>query len=240
MKKITTLLLLAFALSSCNSLFVKLYNTKPIIDKKVTWKDAEREVIFIPMVHVSKQEYYDQVKDFVTKKRQDGYAIYYEGVTMTDSLTPAQRDTVYRKARKVLGFHIKGAYDKNSKNRSFVKFKRYVGQSRENTGIDTLQDVRLDMALDKLIPLVGKVGGEDAEIELDDCDFATPLNEKYKCKKPKLWLEYRYALIYGLRNDYITETLVKAPHKKIVILYGSGHRDAIKQAMDKLKLEKVK
>nr|WP_314560779.1 lipoprotein [uncultured Capnocytophaga sp.] len=240
MKRILTLLLLAFALSSCNRLFVKLYNTRPIIDKKVTWRGEDREVIFIPMIHISRQAYYDQVKDFVTQKRQEGYTIYYEGVGMSDSLTAAQRDTVYRKARKILGFHIKGAYDKDGKNRSIPKYKRYVGQNKANTGIDTIRDINLDMTLDKLLPLVATVGGNDGKIELDECDYSTPLNAKYKCKKPKNWIEYRYALSHTYRDNYIKETLIKAPHKKIVIVYGGGHKDAIGEAMKELKLEKVK
>lgn len=104
------ILLIAFSVSSCTRAFITFYNKKDPMKKKSVWVKEEREIIHIPMIHIARQEYYDKVKQFITEKRQQGYAIYYEGVE-TGGETKQEQDTIMMKVRKILCINISGGYD---------------------------------------------------------------------------------------------------------------------------------
>ena len=110
LKKMGAILLIAFSVSSCTRAFITLYNKKDPMKKKSVWVKEEREIIHIPMIHIARQEYYDKVKQFITEKRQQGYAIYYEGVE-TGGETKQEQDTIMMKVRKILCINISGGYD---------------------------------------------------------------------------------------------------------------------------------
>lgn len=110
LKKMGAILLIAFSVSSCTRAFITFYNKKDPMKKKSVWVKEEREIIHIPMIHIARQEYYDKVKQFITEKRQQGYAIYYEGVE-TGGETKQEQDTIMMKVRKILCINISGGYD---------------------------------------------------------------------------------------------------------------------------------
>ena len=110
LKKMGAILLIAFSVSSCTRAFITLYNKKDPMKKKSVWVKEEREIIHIPMIHIARQEYYDKVKQFITEKRQQGYAIYYEGV-VTGGETKQEQDTIMMKVCKILCINISGGYD---------------------------------------------------------------------------------------------------------------------------------
>ncbi|GIJ93690.1 hypothetical protein CAPN002_09080 [Capnocytophaga stomatis] len=109
---------------------------------------GDREVIYIPMAHLGKQAYYDEVKTFVTEKRNQGYKIYYEAVLVdTSAVKKGQLDILSLKTRKLIGYHLSFNYaDKD--NKSLPKcYKKYVGQTLENTGVLQEIDVNADLRL---------------------------------------------------------------------------------------------
>ena len=133
------------------------------------------------MIHLGQPEFYDQIKQFVTQKRNEGYKIYYEKLTYgtSDSLL---QDTLLLKVRKITGFYFKGIYtDKNNETSPFKKgFDSYTRQSEENTGIDLSKDFRVDLNMRQL---VAQIEADHSPIVLDSCDYATPPNAKYNCKQ---------------------------------------------------------
>ena len=223
MKKYLFILsVMALLLSSCAKGIIKLYNIKSPVEKKAVWQKNDRTIIFLPMVHLSKQAYYDEVKEFVTQKRKEGYVIYYEGIGIDTTLTQAQKDTIRLKFRKMLRFDFfnEGKY-KNNPTLPFTAPKKYVAQTLENTGIDPKIDVKADLT-DKQV--IDQIEAKRGKIVLDSCDFATPLDQRYKCKRCKSHTSFS---IRSVRDDYVNSLLSNTSDKKIVLVYGAKHRTFI-------------
>ena len=230
MKKTVLFLSVAFVLLSavsCTRVGVALYNKKDSLKKKTVWVKGDKEIVFIPMIHVAKTGYYEQVKDFLSQKRNEGYIVYYEGLE-NGGETPQQRDTLTLKERKILGFYLSKTYT-DKENESLPNYlKKYVGQNGENTGIDTLRDVRADLTSKEIIAKIERIVGK---IELEPCDFETPLNAPYKCTNYKKRLRYPYVRSY--RDEYLKRLLLNSSDKKIVVLYGQAHTWSIYPALER-------
>ena len=113
-------------------------------------------------------------------------------------------------------------------NKSIPKYlKKYIGQSNKNTGIDTLRDVCADMTYKDMI---AKIETERGKIELEPCDFETPLNAPYKCTQRK---DLGFTFIRTLRDDYLKQLLLNSSDKKIVVLYGQAHTWAVYPALER-------
>ena len=222
MKKTVLFLLAAFVLLSavsCSRVGVALYNKKDSLKKKTVWVKGDKEIVFIPMIHVAKAGYYEQVKDFLSQKRNEGYIVYYEGLK-NGGETPQQRDTLTLKERKILGFYLSKTYT-DKENESLPNYLK-------NTGIDTLRDVRADLTSKEIIAKIERIVGK---IELEPCDFETPLNAPYKCTNYKKRLRYPY--VRGYRDEYLKRLLLNSSDKKIVVLYGQAHTWSIYPALER-------
>ncbi len=221
MKKIVLFLLVSFLLLSiisCTRIAVALTNKKDPFKEKTVWVKGDKEIVFIPMIHVAKVGYYEKVKDFLSQKRNEGYVVYYEGL-VTGAATPEERDTLTLKMRKIIGYHLCGAYTKKENKSTPQYLKKYVGQNMTNTGIDTLRDIRADMTVKELISKIE--AKREKKLELEPCDFETPLNKPYRCNNYK---EYYYWFARRYRDDYLSNLLLNTLDKKIVVVYGGDHK----------------
>lgn len=230
MKKIALFSLVVsmlLSIISCTRVAVALTNKKDPLKKKTVWVKGDKEIIFIPMIHIAKAEYYEQIKNFLSQKRNEGYVVYYEDLK-NGGKTSEERDTLTLKMRKIIGYHLCGAYT-NKENKSTPRYlKEYVGQNMTNTGIDTLRDLRADMTVRELIAKIESERGE--KIELESCDFETPLNAPYKCSNYK---QYYYRFTRKYRDDYLSNLLLNTSDKKIVVIYGGDHKWAVYPALEK-------
>ena len=221
MKKTVLFLSVAFVLLfavSCTRVATALTNKKNPLKEKTVWMKGDKEIVFIPMIHVAKAGYYEKVKDFLSQKRNEGYVVYYEGVEI-GAATPEERDTLTLKMRKIIGSNLCGGYT-NKENKSTPQYlKKYVGQDMTNTGIDTLRDVRADMTVKELIAKIEAERGK--KIALEPCDFETPLNAPYKCTNYKRRYYYDFTRTY--RDKYLSTLLLNTSDKKIVVVYGGAH-----------------
>mgnify|MGYP007084072475 CR=1 FL=1 len=221
MKKIALFSLVVsmlLSIISCTRVAVALTNKKDPLKKKTVWVKGDKEIVFIPMIHVAKAGYYEKVKDFLSQKRNEGYVVYYENLK-NGGKTSEERDTLTLKMRKIIGYHLCGAYT-NKENKSTPRYlKKYVGQNMTNTGIDTLRDLRADITVRELIAKIESERGE--KIELESCDFETPLNAPYKCSNYK---QYYYRFTRKYRDDYLSNLLLNTSDKKIVVIYGGDHK----------------
>ena len=123
MKKTVLFLSIAFVLLSavsCTRIAVALTNKKDPFKEKTVWVKGDKEIVFIPMIHVAKVGYYEKVKDFLSQKRNEGYVVYYEGVEIGAS-TPEEKDTLTLKMRKIIGSHLCGGYT-NKENKSTPQY----------------------------------------------------------------------------------------------------------------------
>lgn len=220
MKKIIAFLLIVFCCSSCNRLLLNHIIKEDVELEVLQHHMTGKTLAFVPMTHIAEPTFYEQVKFKVDSLRKDGFVIFYEGVSLSkdNKLDSLQKDTLKRKVRKLMGFHLGGGY-KNKENKSLPKIlrntKKYVNQTDKNTGI-TKKDRRVDIPIDELIARYEK---DKVEIKLTNCDWETALYEKYNCNDS---YENDYVLMQ-LRNDYILERIRFSKQKKIALVYGSNH-----------------
>ena len=233
-KNFLMLLCGALLLGGCSSSFISFKEKNPF-KKAVVFTKNDKEIIYIPMIHLGQKEFYDQIKQFVTQKRDEGYKIYYEKLTYgtSDSLL---QDTLLLKARKITGYYFKGIYtDKNNATSPFRdKYEQFTRQTEENTGIDIEKDFRVDLNMRQLI---AQIETDHSPIVLDSCDYTTPPTAKYNCKQYK---EYSRLFLRTYRDDYLLATLLATPHKKIILLYGVNHYDFLSPELKKAGFEERK
>ncbi|WP_147362914.1 hypothetical protein [Capnocytophaga canis] len=215
---------LSFLLSSCQCTLIKLFNVqRSALKHKKVFVRGDQSFIYIPMNHLGRQQYYDEVKAYLEIKRSEGYTIYYEGMYLSrDTINQQRKDTLLLKRRKLMGFHLTPSYsDKN--NHSLPKcYKKYVGQTMENTGIIYGIDVNIDMTTEEVIEAYEAKYGE---IPLNECDFTTPLNTPYKCEQIKgvhpTNLLYRYS--HTFRDEHLENFIKTVKDKKVILIFGRAH-----------------
>ena len=233
-KNFLMLLCGALLLGECSSSFISFKEKNPF-KKAVVFTKNDKEIIYIPMIHLGQPEFYGQIKQFVTQKRNEGYKIYYEKLTYgtSDSLV---QDTLLLKARKITGYYFKGIYtDKNNATSPFRdKYEQFTRQTEENTGIDIEKDFRVDLNMRQLI---AQIETDHSPIVLDSCDYTTPPTAKYNCKQYK---EYSRLFLRTYRDEYLLATLLATPHKKIILLYGVNHYDFLSPELKKAGFEERK
>lgn len=186
-----------------------------------------QQIKFCPIHHLGKQVYYENLKDLVLETKANGFKVYYELVSSQSITNDLQRDTLKRKMRKLKG--LGGLSRENLPS----YFKKYVPQPKyKELGIDST-DLRADVYHTDLIAEYEKRFGE---ILLDSIDWHTPFDSLYESDvQRKQWDE----IIIGYRNDYLLDLILKNGEKKILILYGEGHRKDFKRKLDKKRKNKA-
>ncbi|MEO8770273.1 MAG: hypothetical protein ABI402_09320 [Ferruginibacter sp.] len=232
---LSILIFVIFLFSSCYRIILTSFGTleKSVSVKKIS--NTKKEVVFIPMHHIGKSEFYEDVKKVIDSLRREGYTLYYEAVKVNKENDSLQSDTLRRKMRQVVGADpfaavANGGYLDTvnhtifNKKLRIIKKEHLVNQrSRIKLGIDTLRDTWADVYLSDLIPAYEKKYGN---IVLTDCDFNTNLSDKYSCQGNKNSERKMYALA-GYRNEMIVDKILKDANTKIAIVYGSKHYSGI-------------
>lgn len=236
MKQLSILLIICILLfSACQRI---LLNAFGVLDKTVTMrriKNSEKEILFIPMHHVGKKDFYDDVKNKIDSLRGLGFIFYYEGVKRTLSGDSLSNDTIRRKLRKIIWIDVlspkmKTGYIDSLGNTtvgiSNKNIKRYdlVNQpGRTKLGIDSLNDKWVDVYISDLLEAFEKKFGR---LELSECDLKSGYDTKYTCEKYKN-KEGRKFVLTDYRNQVIADQILKDTHTKIAIIYGAKHFDGI-------------
>lgn len=214
--------------------------------QKLTHPTIGREVIFVPMQHMSSDEDYAETHRYLDSLKAKGYVTFFEGVVyapfhidttreinvvklvadLENGTAPAdsmRMDTLLRKCRRVLGCWVgEGGYadPKNASLKgSAEKRSRYVPQTNEALGLCTESDIWADYSLADLVEIYEKKYGK---IELTDYDFETGLYEKYNPEQ-RIPPRTRDYLILFARNDLIVRKVSESRHPKIAVVYGSAH-----------------
>lgn len=217
MKRFILLFIFIFSLSSCNRILFNYFaNKKEVKLSKFYNNEQDKTIVFVPMVHVSTPEFYQDVKTKLDSLRTMGYVVFYESVAFdTKKYNHKELDTIYRKFRKLVGFNLTNY--KDSTNKSIPKFysnDKYISQNNDLIGIEK-NDLKVDLPADTIIKLYEK---KVEKIILSDCDFNTPLQAEYNCKT----LNWFYA-IHTFRDDFIEKKTLASDYKKIAMVYGSEH-----------------
>lgn len=231
MKKIIFLFLIVSIISlfSCGKMatrFLVTVHNKSFLYSKAFTKD--KEILYLPMIHLNKPEYYQMIKRKVDSLRALGYSVYYESVALDPKMDSLVKLEIYRKFRNRVGFVPLDYFSEENQQHRQLKVKGYVMQSFSNTGVDPKIDSRADLSLDQLICLYEERFGK---IELTDCDVNTIIGQKYNCRKPDK-KDYDF-IVATLRDEHLAELLLKAEDRKIVLLYGQLHENPLKKNLIK-------
>src|SRR5690554_4316790 len=187
MKNLLLPIILCLSLVSCKSFFVeKTLDKLGVLDEKSKPEilySNNKKVVLIGMHHIGKQNFYDDVKFKVDSLRNLDFHFLYEGITYDSDFPEEQRHTYSMKIRKIIGFSKRENFDtitnkiagkiKVDKKHNLINQPKYL-----KLGIDLSVDEKADLPPNILID---KFEEKFGEIELDDCDYRTPLTEDYNC-----------------------------------------------------------
>lgn len=222
-KSILLLSILAFTFSQAQFL-TRLITGKTGVDDIRILEKGEKTVIYIPTIHVEKPQYYEAIKKYVDSVRGEGYVIFYEGIGIEKGTSDEDRTILNLKLRKLLGFNVsKPSDEKNKSTPKYYKRKKYINQSEADLGIRPEIDVRADLTTNEIVRMYEEKYGI---LKLTDCDYNTPLNEKYKCKDDKEFLNKgsaQYVVTNEFRDDFLIDLLLNSKENKILLLYGEAH-----------------
>jgi len=224
-----------FALTSCASIFNKRIIKKLGVENEKTELNfidsKEKEIIFIPIHHVGRKEYYNDVANKIDSLQKLNYAVFYEGVIDDKEKDSITRKKSLLKLRKIMGFFPQGqkGYLDTTTNVIADKIK-YKGKYKlinqpnyTQLKVDSLSSTRADVGLTELIT---DFEANYGQIKLDNCDYKTDFTEKdYKCGKAKKSSRKKFNNEYveDYRNKYLAKKLFKSEKNKILVIYGDAH-----------------
>lgn len=183
-----------------------------------------KEIKFCSMHHLGKKEFYSDVTQKIKAYKNEGYIVFYELISTNFVADSLEKDIIRRKARKIKGFS--GSYKEMAENNSMLE--KYIQQpGYKDLGIDS-NDVRADVDYKTLI---SEYESRFGSITLDSIDLNTPFTENYNRKEIMNKSQYRYVII-EYRNNNLIQLLHNSTHKKILILYGEGHRQDLESRLN--------
>jgi len=204
---------LIFSLISCKTIEVLEELKKDNVDVK-TFTIQNKVIKFIPMHHLGKIEFYDDLKKNIQDFKKIGYKVYYEKVISDFSGDSLQIDIIKRKFRKIKGFE--GTYEDIAKG-TFLE--KYINQpSYENLGV-TKEDLNADVTY---LDFVNEWEKEFGTVNLDSIDLKTNFNSNYK-RRYKHSKNMFYKIAIEFRNTYIVNLIKSSNDEKILVIYGKGH-----------------
>lgn len=229
------ILLILILFTSCATIFNKRIINKMGVESgksELRFIDGkEQEILFIPMHHVGRIDYYNDVAHKIDSLQELNYFVFYEGViddNENDSLTIKKS---LLKLRKIMGFFPQGQKGYLDTTTNIIAGKlKYKGDHKlinqpnyKELKVDSLNAVRADVNLTELMNDFEKKYGE---IKLDSCDYYTSFKDKvYKCTKSKRSLRKKFKQEYVMefRNASLAKKIIESNKNKILVVYGEAH-----------------
>lgn len=208
-----------------SSPLIEMYSTSVTVDEI---SDGEKEVLFVGMHHMGLENFYKNVQKEVVKAKKEGYVLFYEYVDYTN-----ETDTLLlQKTRKLAGFVPSPEnYAKLTKefNTDSDDSEKLVAQ---NNVLFLHQvndkDFNIDLTAKEIINAYEKRYGV---IQLSKTDKETPIDESIEETLPQEGFE---AIILNLRNEHLAKAIEKSKYSKILVLYGSAHKEGLLADLKKL------
>lgn len=231
MKKHTLFALLAFlvlmSVTSCSAIWIKKSH---MLEEKANLKrlsNHEKTLVYLPLHHIGKKSYYQDILKKTDSLRDLEYDIMYEEVT-TNLKNKADYTLLAKKFRKITGsFNAGNGYLDTINNKiGGIKYnKKYQLMNQPKApqlGIDTINDINADVTIEKLITAFEKDHGV---VVLDTCDMQTDLKKEYLCEplSAKLQKTFRDNFILGLRDQNLAQQVNSSASKNIFVIYGASH-----------------
>ena len=206
-----------------------IFNTEIKILKK--YKSDNKEIAFLGIRHLGHKMYYENIKKEITNYQNQGYFVFYEGLTNKDIDT-----LILRKFRKTLPlkFNMDDIYVLNFKivltnfiSDKIPNFKfpdNIIHQPAFNLLIsNSLKSQNIDVSFANFVKTYEEMFGI---IVLEDCDFKDkwtntecyPVPHKYK---NKIFIDYR--------DEFLVKNIITSKKRKILIIYGEDHYKGISE-----------
>lgn len=193
------------------------------------FSNNDKNIYFIPMHHIGKQEFYNHVAEMIKGLKQQGYVVYYESARMDrlqDSLT---LDLYNRKFRKMMGAHIDSTGYAILLHEKGL-FKNLVDQpSYEKLGLDE-KDRRVDLSKNHLVDAYESKFGT---VELSEADKKIPLGHDYPIYL-RLSQKQLMDIIIDYRNRHLAKNIQDSKDKKVLVIYGALHVDGTFDELKKM------
>jgi len=224
------LLLTSFFLLSCLKKIA--LNAAGVFDTTASAKyitNGEKEIIFLSMHHIGKEDFYNSIKLRVDSLIKKEFIVFFEAVRAGKVRDSLQKDTLYRKGRKITGVDFvtlksNGGYLDTAKNSLMglkIKYKLVNQPLDLLSGFDTLKCKNIDA---NFLQLINACESKYGPVVLDQTDFEKNTGKKYKPEKNKERKEY---FLLEFRNRLIADSILSQHNNKIVLIYGDLHFDGI-------------
>ncbi|NVK27964.1 MAG: hypothetical protein HWE14_07965 [Flavobacteriia bacterium] len=211
---------LIIGLSSCEAFkMVRQMNDTEV--HTFTYTNGEQTLVFVPMIHVAKPEFYANVKNAIKQYKEQGYVYYYEWIDF-DS---ASQETQW-KIREMVGF-LPSPTGYSKQLQPLVEQGYTVQKNDEFLNIVNDQDYNVDITAAEVVRLYEAKYGV---ISITELNKNTPMDEKYTATLDDDQVE---DIILNSRNQHIVKTMADLNHEKILMTYGSKHREGIIEMLQK-------
>lgn len=192
-------------LKMIDELFEKVYDS--IVEVEPIKNYLSKKIYFIGTHHIGTQKFYNNIKTKIDSLHKHGYVMYYEGIrpdTASDGFL--FRKMISKKFKKIMGKN----YNMNEHYNEFAsKYEGLIAQ-----------------------PVIDSLGGNSNDINADVSvsDIVEYYEQKYGAVNDSIIYQKNYKEItkdiqQEFRNKRLYNLIKTSKHRKILILFGMGHKD---------------
>ena len=217
-----------------------------------TWKNADgKSVVFVPMVHAGKPEFYEDVKNIIAAYKSEGYVVFYEGLKKEFDQAREEDTTLYNKYVEYAKMHFPQT-DSIDQLVCLLKLKRMMGMIPDSASYSRMlkslsmtnkavfqpsiaslgisaADVNVDVSLAEL---VDEYENQFGTITLEQIDFAIPLDETLPGHR-RLKKKNKNIIIIDYRDKNLSNNIQSRSYNKILVIYGLAHKNGTFNALKK-------
>jgi hypothetical protein len=248
MKTIYFLFALFFIFTSCSvsNLVNKSLENNGIYSDEINYeknliKDGKL-VKLIPLRHLGTPNYYDNLKNTLSKYQKSGYVVYYEMLKKEDSI-----DNYLRKFRKITSLktnledksqtdYKKILFERVRKIDADFEFKKELipQPNYDNLILDMKNSKNVDITTEQFVTEYERLYGL---VLLDSCDYINNW-EKTSCITNQL--KGLDKITIDFRNSNVIYETVLSSNNNILILYGEAHMKGIEKGLRKKGFKLIK
>lgn len=239
MKTIYFLFTLFFIFTSCSvsNLVNKSLENNGIYSDEINYEKNlikdDKLVKLIPLRHLGTPNYYDNLKNTLSKYQNSGYVVYYEMLKKEDSI-----DNYLRKFRKITSLktnledksqtdYKKILLDRIRKVDADFEFKKELipQPNYENIILDMKNSKNVDITTEQFVTEYERLYGL---VVLDSCDYINNW-EKTSCLSNQI--KGLDKITIDFRNSNVVSETILSSNKNILILYGEAHIKGIEKGL---------
>lgn len=179
------------------------------------YSNGTKTVKFIPMIHVAKPEFYDNVKTAILQAKNEGYVLYYEWIDVE-----AAPEETKLKLREMVGL-LPSPEGYGTVLAPLIE-KGYMIQTEEMfLDIVNSKDYNVDITAQEVVNTYEK---RFREVTISDENRNLPIHEKYETTHSMKDVK---TVILDYRNKYIADYISNSDDEKVILIYGGEHQKGV-------------